>query len=108
MPEISLKKIDELRWEIPIGTIPNMRVPVRVFASEPMLEKMKRDRTLTQGAGVATLPGIYKHAIVLPDGHEGYSVNDFCRTLNGFPIGGVAALDFKEGGISPGGIGLTK
>lgn len=98
MPEIKLKKIDELRWEIPIGTIPNMRVPVRVFASERMLEKMKQDRTLIQGAGVATLPGIYKHAIVLPDGHEGY----------GFPIGGVAALDFKEGGISPGGIGLTK
>ncbi len=24
----------------------------------------------------------------------------------GFPIGGVAALDFKEGGISPGGVGL--
>lgn len=95
MPEIKLKKIDELRWEIPIGTIPNMRVPCRVFASEPMLEKMKTDRTLIQGAGVATLPGIYKHAIVLPDGHEGY----------GFPIGGVAALDFKEGGISPGGIG---
>jgi len=95
IPEIKLKKIDELRWEIPIGTIPNMRVPVRVFASERMLEKMKQDRTLLQGAGVATLPGIYKHAIVLPDGHEGY----------GFPIGGVAALDFNEGGISPGGIG---
>ena len=93
--EIKLKKIDDFRWEVPVGTIPNMKVPVRVFATEKMLEKMKQDRTLIQAAGVATLPGIYKHAIVLPDGHEGY----------GFPIGGVAALDFKEGGISPGGIG---
>jgi len=41
------------------------------------------------------LPGIYKHSITLPDGHEGY----------GFPIGGVAATDFDEGVISPGGVG---
>ncbi|MEM2501048.1 MAG: RtcB family protein, partial [Candidatus Bathyarchaeia archaeon] len=31
----------------------------------------------------------------LPDGHEGY----------GFPIGGVAATDYEEGVISPGGVG---
>lgn len=92
---VQMKKLDEIRWEIPIGTIPNMNVPGLVFASEKLLEKMKQDRTLIQCAGVATLPGIYKHAICLPDGHEGY----------GFPIGGVAALDYKTGGISPGGIG---
>lgn len=56
---------------------------------------MQQDRTLNQGKNVAFLPGIYKYSIVLPDGHEGY----------GFPIGGVAALDYKKGGISPGGIG---
>ena len=92
---MNLKKISEVEWEIPIGTIPNMKVPARVFASEVLLEKMKQDKTLVQVAGVATLPGIYKNSIVLPDGHEGY----------GFPIGGVAALDFEKGGISPGGIG---
>jgi len=92
---MELKKLDELHWEIPIGTIAGMHVPGLVFASDKLIEKMKQDRTLMQAAGVATLPGIYKHAIVLPDGHEGY----------GFPIGGVAALDFNEGGISPGGIG---
>jgi tRNA-splicing ligase RtcB len=93
--EIKLQKIDDYRWEVPVGTIPGMKVPARIFASQKLIEKMRQDRTLIQAAGVATLPGIYKHAIVLPDGHEGY----------GFPIGGVAALDFKEGGISPGGIG---
>ena len=92
---VEIKKIDENRWEIPIGTIPNMKVSAIVFASESLLEKMKSDRTLTQIAGVATLPGIYKNALVMPDGHEGY----------GFPIGGVAALDYRKGGISPGGIG---
>lgn len=93
--EVKLKKISDVEWEIPIGTVPNMKVPGRVFASAKLIEKMKQDRTLVQCAGVATLPGIYKYSIVLPDGHEGY----------GFPIGGVAALDAKEGGISPGGIG---
>ena len=92
---MQLKKIDEVRWQIPVGSIPNMKVPGIVFASEKLIEKMKSDRTLEQLAGVATLPGIYRNAIVLPDGHEGY----------GFPIGGVAALDFHKGGISPGGIG---
>ncbi|MCD6576334.1 MAG: RtcB family protein [Nanoarchaeota archaeon] len=93
--DLELKKISDVEWEIPKGTIANMHVPGRVFASEKLLEKMKQDRTLIQGAGVATLPGIYKYSIILPDGHEGY----------GFPIGGVAALDYEEGGISPGGIG---
>ncbi len=66
-----------------------------VLANEYLLEKMKTDRTLLQCANVAHLPGIYKHAITLPDGHEGY----------GFPIGGVAATDCEEGVVSPGGVG---
>ncbi|MCK4933558.1 RtcB family protein, partial [Candidatus Bathyarchaeota archaeon] len=72
-----------------------MRVPGRVFADQELLEKIKTDRTLLQCANVAHLPGIYKYAITLPDGHEGY----------GFPIGGVAATDRYEGVISPGGVG---
>ncbi|MCW1300927.1 MAG: RtcB family protein [Candidatus Parvarchaeota archaeon] len=72
-----------------------MRVPALIIASPKLLEKMKQDRTLIQAAGVACLPGIYKYSITLPDGHEGY----------GFPIGGVAAIDYEEGCISPGGIG---
>jgi tRNA-splicing ligase RtcB len=91
--QIKLKKISDIEWEIP--KTGKMVVPGLIFASKSLLEKMKQDRTLQQIANVATLPGIYKHAICLPDGHEGY----------GFPIGGVAALDYKEGGISPGGIG---
>ena len=39
--------------------------------------------------GLFLLPGIQEHAIVLPDGHEGY----------GFPVGGVAAMDAEEGMI---------
>lgn len=94
-PEIPCRKLEELIWEIPKDYNPNMRVPCRVFADETLLSKMREDRTLWQGVNVAHLPGIYKYAIILPDGHEGY----------GFPIGGVAALDYEEGVISPGGVG---
>lgn len=72
-----------------------MRVPLRIYATSSMIDKMLSDRTVVQGMNVACLPGIQRYSIVMPDGHEGY----------GFPIGGVAALDRSEGGISPGGIG---
>ena len=92
---IPLEKIDKYRWRIPQKYKSGMRVPGVVFADEGLLEKIKTDRTLEQCANVAHLPGIYKYSITLPDGHEGY----------GFPIGGVAATDYEEGVISPGGVG---
>ncbi|ASJ03072.1 RNA-splicing ligase RtcB [Thermococcus profundus] len=91
---VPLKRIDKIRWEIPKFDR-RMRVPGRVYADDALIEKMKNDRTLEQAANVAMLPGIYKYSIVMPDGHQGY----------GFPIGGVAAFDAKEGVISPGGVG---
>lgn len=51
---------------------------------------------MKQLMNVATLPGIVKYALAMPDIHWGY----------GFPIGGVAAFDVKEGIISPGGVGF--
>ncbi|NNL58715.1 MAG: RtcB family protein [Nitrosopumilus sp.] len=72
-----------------------MKVPVRIFADEPLLQKMLTDRTIMQARNVSSIPGIVGHSVVLPDGHEGY----------GFPVGGVAAMDAEEGMISPGGVG---
>lgn len=72
-----------------------MRVPVRIFADEQLVEKMASDRTVWQATNVASMPGVAGHVVVLPDGHEGY----------GFPVGGVAAMDAEEGMISPGGVG---
>jgi tRNA-splicing ligase RtcB len=92
--KIPLEKTDECMWRIPKYK-PGMRVPGMVFANQALLEKMQTDRTLWQCTNVAHLPGIYKYAVTLPDGHEGY----------GFPIGGVAATDYDEGVISPGGVG---
>jgi tRNA-splicing ligase RtcB len=47
-------------------------------------------------ANVATLPGIVKYSMAMPDAHLGY----------GFPIGGVAAFQEDGGIISPGGVGF--
>ncbi|HLF53898.1 MAG TPA: RtcB family protein [Candidatus Nanoarchaeia archaeon] len=88
-----LKKKSDTTWEIPkSGT---MKVPALVFASEKLLNDIKRDKTLEQIKNVASLPGIIKNAIALSDAHQGY----------GFPIGGVAAFDMEKGIISPGGVG---
>jgi tRNA-splicing ligase RtcB len=92
---VPLEQIDSFTWRIPQKYKPGMRVPGVVFADEDLMEKMRTDRTLDQCANVAHLPGIYKYSITLPDGHEGY----------GFPIGGVAATDYTDGVISPGGVG---
>jgi tRNA-splicing ligase RtcB len=92
---VPIKRLSDCVWEIPKGYKPGMRVPGRIFADESLINKMKSDLTIEQCANVTHLPGIYKWAITLPDGHEGY----------GFPIGGVAATDFNEGVVSPGGVG---
>lgn len=99
MRKISLKeklrKIGPCTWELPKEAKPGMRVPARLFLSEKLLAQVE-EGAIEQAANVAFLPGIYKYSIALPDMHFGY----------GFPIGGVAALDYNEGGLSPGGIGL--
>src|SRR3989338_1454470 len=73
-----------------------MNVPVKIFASEKLMEKMLQDNCIQQGINVATLPGIKGFSIMMPDAHQGY----------GFSIGGVAAIDTKDGCISPGGVGF--
>ena len=93
MVETEIKKINEYEWEIPKHG--KMNVPVKIFASEKILDKMKEDITLQQAMNVAQLPGIVKASFVLPDAHQGY----------GFSIGGVAAFDLDKGIISPGGVG---
>jgi tRNA-splicing ligase RtcB len=91
---VPLEKLDDYSWRIPKYRS-GMRVTGLVLADKNLLSKMQTDRTLEQCSNVTHLPGIYKYAITLPDGHEGY----------GFPIGGVAATDYDEGVISPGGVG---
>ncbi|MEE4359350.1 MAG: RtcB family protein [Desulfococcaceae bacterium] len=88
-----LIRIDDYRWELPQSGM--MRVPGRIYADESMLAALKKEGTLQQVANVAALPGIVKVSLAMPDVHQGY----------GFSIGGVAAFDWEEGVISPGGVG---
>jgi tRNA-splicing ligase RtcB (3'-phosphate/5'-hydroxy nucleic acid ligase) len=92
----NLRKISDTVWEIPMTYKDGMRVPARIIATEKLLREMDV-AVCDQVANVATLPGITNYALCMPDGHFGY----------GFPIGGVAAMNAREGGvISPGGIGF--
>ena len=89
------KEIAKNQYQIEADSNLGMNVPVRIYADSTLLAKMLTDRTIMQARNVSSIPGIVEHSIVLPDGHEGY----------GFPVGGVAAMDAKEGMISPGGVG---
>ncbi len=70
-----LIKISDYIWEIPKEFRNDMHVPARIFASEEMLEELFKDKSLWQLVNMATLPGIYKYALAMPDIHEGYG---FC------------------------------
>ncbi|MSR63718.1 MAG: RtcB family protein [Planctomycetes bacterium] len=92
---MSLEQINENEWELPRSGA--MRVPGRVFASAKLMDAIRDDPCLEQVTNVACLPGIVSASIAMPDIHWGY----------GFPIGGVAAFDPRDGGvISPGGVGF--
>jgi tRNA-splicing ligase RtcB len=88
-----LKKIDAYRWLIPREG--GMRTDGMVYADDRMMGDIQTDQSLLQVRNVAFLPGIVGPSLAMPDIHWGY----------GFPIGGVAAFDEREGIVSPGGVG---
>jgi len=90
-----LNKVDNYIYEVPQDRQKGMRVPGRIFISDTLVDKIEQG-TIDQVANVATLPGIVKYSMAMPDAHLGY----------GFPIGGVAAFREDEGVISPGGVGF--
>ncbi|MFC1820098.1 RtcB family protein [Thermodesulfobacteriota bacterium] len=91
--KIKLQQIDDNRWLIP--KTGDMRVPGLIFSNHKLIKEVQKDQSLVQVANVATLPGIVKQSLAMPDIHWGY----------GFPIGGVAAFNMKDGVVSPGGVG---
>jgi tRNA-splicing ligase RtcB len=89
-----IKRIDATALEIPVGYKPGMRVRGVIYVDEALGERLE-SRCIEQVANVATLPGIVRASMAMPDIHSGY----------GFAIGGVAAFDLEEGVVSPGGVG---
>lgn len=94
MIKMKLNKIDDNTWELIKHD--KMNVPGKIFASEKLLQLIKRDKTLEQLKNMASLKGVVKNSIALPDAHQGY----------GACIGGVAAFDVNDGIISPGMVGF--
>ncbi len=95
MKRSDFKQITPYVHEIPATFRADMRVPARFYADGELLEAALGDKSLDQLVNTATLPGIVKYALAMPDIHQGY----------GFPIGGVIATELPDGVISPGGVG---
>ena len=91
-----IRKLDEHRYMIPKESRSDMRTNAVIYASERLMAAIRKDLSLEQAVNVATLPGIVGDALAMPDIHQGY----------GFPIGGVAAIDYRKGVVSPGGVGF--
>lgn len=94
MSHSAIIKKNAVEWHLtPSG---DMRVPGILFGSEKIMQALDAG-TLRQVRNVASLPGIIRASMVMPDAHSGY----------GFPIGGVAAFDPAQGGVvSAGGVGF--
>jgi tRNA-splicing ligase RtcB (3'-phosphate/5'-hydroxy nucleic acid ligase) len=96
MQKNQLRRLDSYRWLVPRSTRPGMHTDALIYADEQLLENILGDSSIEQAMNVACLPGIVGRSLAMPDIHQGY----------GFPIGGVAATDFRHGVISPGGVGF--
>jgi tRNA-splicing ligase RtcB len=90
-----LTKISDNIWEINQNFRSDMKVSARIFASEKMLDDILKDKSLWQLVNTATLPGVYKNVLAMPDVHEGY----------GGCIGSVVPILLETGVISPALIG---
>jgi tRNA-splicing ligase RtcB len=90
--KLEINSLTDYLFEIPKTDA--MHIPAQVYASQSMIDAIRQDGGLRQLVHMSMLPGIFK-AMAMPDIHSGY----------GFPIGGVAAFDWHNGVISPGGVG---
>jgi tRNA-splicing ligase RtcB (3'-phosphate/5'-hydroxy nucleic acid ligase) len=90
-----LERISQVVWQVPKEFRSDMRAPARIYADEALLEDALEDKSVEQLVNTATLPGVVRYAIAMPDVHQGY----------GAPVGGVFATQMPDGVISPGAIG---
>ncbi len=93
---VHVETVDPFRHRIARDPRRGMRTDVVVYASSELLDQIRHDLSLEQAMNVAALPGIVGPSLAMPDIHQGY----------GFPIGGVAAMDYEHGVVSPGGVGF--
>ncbi|MBI5187425.1 MAG: RtcB family protein [Nitrospinae bacterium] len=92
---MNIKKLTDYKWEIEQDAARGMRVPGIIYADDNLMRLIEKDNSAGQVANGATLPGIVKGSMAMPDMHFGY----------GLPIGGVVATRMEDGVVSPGGTG---
>src|SRR5438876_10721102 len=90
-----LERVTDFCSRIPKTYKEGMRVDGLIYADDQMIELIRKDQAPEQVANVAFLLGIQHASLAMPDIHWGY----------GFCIGGVAATDPAEGGVSSPGAG---
>ncbi len=91
----NIKKLEITSTKFQEALIKKMRASGRLYLDDESFEALE-DGAIDQIVNIACLPGVHRYAIGLPDIHFGY----------GFPIGGVAAFNEKNGIVSPGGVGF--
>jgi tRNA-splicing ligase RtcB len=99
--EIQVNKTQDWVYEVP--KTGDMLVPGIIYGDDSIVKHLTDDvkagkewNALKQIVNVASLPGIQKASLAMPDVHPGY----------GFPIGGVGAFDTEKGVISVAGVGF--
>ena len=95
MNRTDLTQIDDFTWEIPASFRDDMRVPVRILASEALLDSIIQGAAIEQAIQTAQLPGLVGHLVVMPDVYSG----------QGAPVGIVAISKWPVGALAPGAIG---
>jgi tRNA-splicing ligase RtcB len=93
---MQVERVSPYLWRVPPHARPGMRVPALIVADDALMAAIRGEAALEQIANGATLPGIVKAALAMPDIHQGY----------GLPVGGVVATDAEQGVVSPGAIGF--
>lgn len=100
-----VERLDPCRVLIKKGAAIGMHVDAICYANDALLPQMLAECNNTSGflpalrqmANVASLDGIVKYSLGMPDAHSGY----------GFSIGGVAAMNMDDPSavVCPGGVG---
>ncbi|PKM80676.1 MAG: RNA-splicing ligase RtcB, partial [Firmicutes bacterium HGW-Firmicutes-13] len=92
MPEI--RKIDRNTYLI--SKQDKMRIEAVLFLSDKLFQEISDDESMEQLVNAASLPGLFKHVVGMPDIHSGF----------GLPIGGIMASDACNGVVSAGAVGM--
>ena len=90
-----LTRVTEYEWELGADFAPAMRIPIRVFGTEALVEKVLVHDGLQQAIRVTSLPGLVGHVVLMPDAYP----------AQGAPFGMVAASKHPVGVVIPSAIG---